>query len=78
MRKGQDSQSACDDDPGAIIARALRQKFSNRVFRDSPGEIAFPLIYDLCRAFIRHMLHVQCICACTTILSKSFVRLAQH
>ncbi|KAL5473524.1 hypothetical protein EMCRGX_G028015 [Ephydatia muelleri] len=38
MRKGQDSQSACDDDPGAIIARALRQKFSNRVFRDSPDK----------------------------------------
>lgn len=39
MRKGQDTQAAHNDDPGAIIARALRQKFSNRVFQDSPGEL---------------------------------------
>ena len=35
----KDNQAVHDDDPGAIIARALRQKFSNRVFQDSPGEL---------------------------------------
>lgn len=83
MRKGQESQSTCDDDPGAIIARALRQKFSNRVFKDSPGEIEVPFcthVQLMCeRVCIHHMLHVCVHAQCRVCnIVKNFVRLAHY
>lgn len=38
LRRVQESQDAAANDPGAIIAQALRKKFSHKVFQDSPGE----------------------------------------
>ena len=37
MRKLQERQQPASDDPAAIIAQALRKKFSHKVFQDSPG-----------------------------------------
>ena len=37
LRKLQECQQPASDDPAAIIAQALRKKFSHKVFQDSPG-----------------------------------------
>ena len=37
LRKLQAHQQPASDDPAAIIAQALRKKFSHKVFQDSPG-----------------------------------------
>ena len=47
MRKKPLSREPSMDDPAAIIASALRKKFSHRVFQDSPG-IIFSLACSLC------------------------------
>ncbi len=35
------TQEPLDSDPASIIATALRKKFANRVFQDSPGKKMF-------------------------------------
>ena len=37
FRRVRENTEAADNDPGAIIAQALRRKFAHRVFQDSPG-----------------------------------------
>ena len=37
---------AASNDPAAIIAQALRKKFSHKVFQDSPGKFAQYIIWD--------------------------------
>ena len=36
-RKDQDNCEPASNDPAAVIAQALRRKFANRMFQDSPG-----------------------------------------
>lgn len=37
--KNTKTQEPLESDPASIIATALRKKFANRVFQDSPGKI---------------------------------------
>lgn len=37
LRRLQEHHQPTTDDPAAIIAQALRRKFSHKVFQDSPG-----------------------------------------
>ena len=43
-RKDQENCEPASNDPGAIIAQALRRKFANRMFQDSPGIVAYTAI----------------------------------
>lgn len=36
-RKDQVNMEPASNDPAAVIAQALRRKFANRMFQDSPG-----------------------------------------
>ena len=38
LRPKQHNQDIASNDPGAIIAQALRRKFAHQVFQDSPGK----------------------------------------
>ena len=65
-RRDRDNVDPASNDPAAVIAQALRRKFANRIFQDSPGSVCacVPALLCVCVCV--------CVCLCVSLLCARF------